>query len=131
MFLHHVIVIRIIVRRDISPEVPKKKRILEETSRRNEERRMEEDDADLMEMRRKALESLMKKRDREIERGERKIIIPLGDDSSSDSDSSTTSKQESEVSYYKTSFKGSDQSKGSSKSKVNCTTIQSCRYWFR
>jgi len=90
--------VRIIVRRDISPEVPKKKRILEETSRRNEERRMEEDDADLMEMRRKALESLMKKRDREIERGERKIIIPLGNDSSSDSDSSTTSKQESEVS---------------------------------
>merc|ERR1711874_148466 len=36
--------VRIIVRRDISPEVPKKKRILEETSRRNEERRMEEDD---------------------------------------------------------------------------------------
>merc|ERR1719402_58371 len=65
---------------------------------REQERRLDEDDDELLEMRKKALESLMRRRSREeVAPGERKIIIPLDDESSSDSDTSSSSK-ESEVS---------------------------------
>merc|ERR1712142_365276 len=86
--------LRIIVRRDesiernISPESPPRKR------------KLEDDDAELLEMRRKALESLMKRTDRELgkRRGsskDRKILIPLGDVSTEDeSDETDTSESE-------------------------------------
>jgi len=90
--------LRIIVRRDesiernISPETPPRKR------------KLEDDDAELLEMRRKALESLMKRTDRELVRSrsesrDRKIIIPLGEVSSEDSDDSdSTESDESDIS---------------------------------
>merc|ERR1712042_291538 len=85
---------RIIIRRDesasreLSPITPPKKR------------KLEDDDAELLEMRRKALESLMKRTDRELgkRRGsskDRKILIPLGDVSTEDeSDETDTSESE-------------------------------------
>merc|ERR1712106_416976 len=90
--------LRIIVRRDesiernISPETPPRKR------------KLEDDDAELLEMRRKALESLMKRTDRELVRsrsssGDRKIIIPLGEASSEESvDSDSSDSEESDIS---------------------------------
>eukprot|EP00090_Calanus_glacialis_P020849 TRINITY_DN3217_c0_g1_i1.p1 TRINITY_DN3217_c0_g1~~TRINITY_DN3217_c0_g1_i1.p1 ORF type:complete len:945 (-),score=388.52 TRINITY_DN3217_c0_g1_i1:458-3250(-) len=90
--------LRIIVRRDdsierdVSPETPPRKR------------KLEDDDAELLEMRRKALESLMKRTDRELVRSrsnsrDRKIIIPLGEASSEDSDDSdSTESDESDIS---------------------------------
>ena len=55
-------------------------------------RRLEDDDAELLEMRRKALESLMKRTDKELVRtrvdsGDRKIVGDISSDSQSDSDS--------------------------------------------
>eukprot|EP00092_Neocalanus_flemingeri_P017735 GFUD01019190.1.p1 GENE.GFUD01019190.1~~GFUD01019190.1.p1 ORF type:complete len:950 (+),score=341.68 GFUD01019190.1:50-2851(+) len=90
--------LRIIVRRDesnerdVSPESPPR------------QRKLEDDDAELLEMRRKALESLMKRTDKELVRSrsrsrDRKIIIPLGEASSEESDDSdTTESDESDIS---------------------------------
>ena len=89
--------LRIIVRRDesmernISPETPPRKR------------KLEDDDAELLEMRRKALESLMKRTDRELVRSrsdsrDRKIVR-AGEASSEESDDSDTSESdESDIS---------------------------------
>jgi len=96
-----------------SPPKKQKKNVVEETKEEpvvEEESELDLEDADLLEMRRKALESLMrrreeerkqkedrdeKKRRRELERaeaeaedGERKIIIPLNEDTTDSSDSS-------------------------------------------
>ena len=58
-------------------------------------RKLEDDDAELLEMRRKALESLMKRTDKEllktkVDSDERKVVEKVSDDSDSDSDSDTS-----------------------------------------
>jgi len=89
--------LRIIVRRDesiernISPESPPRKR------------KLEDDDAELLEMRRKALESLMKRTDRELVRSrsnsrDRKLVHAAEASSDESDDSETTESDESDVS---------------------------------
>merc|ERR1719509_59058 len=70
---------RIIVRRELTPEEPSPPKKV----------RLEEEDAELLEMRRKALESLMKRTDKELVRRE--------DSSDSSSSESEESSEESEV----------------------------------
>ena len=72
---------------EVEPSPPKKQK-KEANTADMEKTKLELEDAELLEMRRKALESLTKKREDERRQEEweeeRKIIIPLNDDSSTD-----------------------------------------------
>ena len=72
---------------EVEPSPPKKQK-KEANTADIEKTKLELEDAELLEMRRKALESLTKKREDERRQEEweeeRKIIIPLNDDSSTD-----------------------------------------------
>lgn len=77
---------RIIVRRELTPEPSPPKKL-----------RLEDEDAELLEMRRKALESLMKRTDKEIEMSPRKRVEESSESSSSESEDSTDDSELSEA----------------------------------
>ena len=84
---------RIIVRRELTPETvtpPKKVKL-------------EDEDAELLEMRRKALESLMKRTDKELV-GRRSSLRPSSDSSESESESDSSDSSEGESSKPEPTF---------------------------